>query len=269
MWYISSVCFERTETPKEVYCISSCCIQKYFFNSSHITCGLDLQGKRMKRKRKLQAEGGEEDMAVGEMSYHGGLEQYECHQVVMTNGRPASCQHTQGVRWDMGAVLNAQYKGAKGCQTRVKLNCFPFNACTVSHVNLQVTQNQFRQVTSSWCCTHGDEGVTSLVPSPHAPPRLPARNGLVNQVELLGLIPKCGHEIVRLVIMMQHFFTTAKFSIFTRVSVPFLSRFGTKINVLNVARLHCLKSVLQPKKFKLVHHTISPCERVGSGDETK
>ena len=49
--------------------ISSCCIQKYFFNSSHITCGLDLQGKRMKRKRKLQDEGGEDDMTVGEMSF--------------------------------------------------------------------------------------------------------------------------------------------------------------------------------------------------------
>ena len=36
---------------------------------SSLTCGLDLQGKRMKRKRKLQAEGGEEDMAVGEMSF--------------------------------------------------------------------------------------------------------------------------------------------------------------------------------------------------------
>ena len=26
--------------------------------------------------------------------------------------------------------------------------------------------------------------------------------------------------------------------------------------------------MLKPKKFDLVHQTVSPCERVGSGDET-
>ena len=35
-----------------------------------------------------------------------------------------------------------------------------------------------------------------------------------------------------------------------------------------VARLHYRKSVCWPKKFDLVHQTVSPCERVGSGDET-
>ena len=67
-FYISSVCFERTETPKEVYCISSC--YRSTFSTVHtLQCGLDLQGKQMKRKRKLQAEGGEDDLAVGEMSF--------------------------------------------------------------------------------------------------------------------------------------------------------------------------------------------------------
>ena len=36
-----------------------------------------------------------------------------------------------------------------------------------------------------------------------------------------------------------------------------------------VARLHCRKSVHRPKKFDLAHQTVSPRERVGSGDETK
>ena len=51
------------------------------------------------------------------------------------------------------------------------------------------------------------------------------------------------------------------------MSVLFWRRFDTK--VLNVARLHCRKSVRKPKKFDLVHQTVSPHERVGSGDETK
>ena len=63
MWYISLVCFERTETLYKQL------LQMYFFKSSMLQCGLDLQGKRMKRKRKLQAEDGEEDMAVGELSF--------------------------------------------------------------------------------------------------------------------------------------------------------------------------------------------------------
>ena len=37
---------------------------------------------------------------------------------------------------------------------------------------------------------------------------------------------------------------------------------------LNVVRLHCHKSVRYPKKFNLVHQTVFPHERVGSGDET-
>ena len=43
---------------------------------------------------------------------------------------------------------------------------------------------------------------------------------------------------------------------------------GSSQNVSNVARLHCPKRVRYPKKFDLVHQTISPCEKVGSGDET-
>ena len=39
----------------------------YFFTHAMWSC--DLQGKQVKRKRKLQAVGGEEDMAVGEMSF--------------------------------------------------------------------------------------------------------------------------------------------------------------------------------------------------------
>ena len=39
-------------------------------------------------------------------------------------------------------------------------------------------------------------------------------------------------------------------------------------NVFKVARLHCWKSVHWPKKFDLVHQTISLHERVGSGDKT-
>ena len=34
----------------------------------------------------------------------------------------------------------------------------------------------------------------------------------------------------------------------------------------NIARLHCRKSAHKSKKFDL--QTVSPCERVGSGDET-
>ena len=43
----------------------------------------------------------------------------------------------------------------------------------------------------------------------------------------------------------------------------FLSGFG-----INVARWYCHRSVHQLKKLDLVHQTISPRERVGSGDET-
>ena len=39
--------------------------------------------------------------------------------------------------------------------------------------------------------------------------------------------------------------------------------------VHNVAWLHCCKSICQPKKFNLVHQTVSPRERVGSGDKFK
>ena len=44
---------------------------------------------------------------------------------------------------------------------------------------------------------------------------------------------------------------------------------GLPQNILNVARLHCRrKSIHEPNKFDLVHQTVSPCERVGSGDKT-
>ena len=46
----------------------------------------------------------------------------------------------------------------------------------------------------------------------------------------------------------------------------FMSGFGTKY--LYVAGLHCHKSVHWPKEFDLVHQTVFPCERVGSGDES-
>ena len=39
-------------------------------------------------------------------------------------------------------------------------------------------------------------------------------------------------------------------------------------NVLTALRLHCHKSVRYPKKMNLVHQTVFPHERVGSGDET-
>ena len=39
-------------------------------------------------------------------------------------------------------------------------------------------------------------------------------------------------------------------------------------NFLNVARLHCCQIARLPKKFDLVHQTVSPRERVESGDET-
>ena len=37
---------------------------------------------------------------------------------------------------------------------------------------------------------------------------------------------------------------------------------------MNVARLHCRKSVCWPKKFNLVLQTVSPREGAGSRDET-
>ena len=40
-------------------------------------------------------------------------------------------------------------------------------------------------------------------------------------------------------------------------------------NILNVAKLHCHKSTHQPKKFDLVHQTVSPCERMEIGNETR
>ena len=40
------------------------------------------------------------------------------------------------------------------------------------------------------------------------------------------------------------------------------------VHILNVARLPCCKNVCQHKKFDLVHQTIFPCVKVGSGDET-
>ena len=42
---------------------------------------------------------------------------------------------------------------------------------------------------------------------------------------------------------------------------------GLGTRLLNIVRLH-KSSPPQPKKFDLVHQTILPCERVGSGDET-
>ena len=49
----------------------------------------------MKRKRKLQAEGGEDDLAIGEMSFIMVVwSSVNVTKSVMTNGRPASCQHT-------------------------------------------------------------------------------------------------------------------------------------------------------------------------------
>ena len=83
----------------KVYCVSSC--YRCTFPIVHtLQCGLDLQGKRIKRKRKLQAEGGEEDMAVGEMSFITVvLSSVNVTKSIMTNERPGSCQHTQGVRW--------------------------------------------------------------------------------------------------------------------------------------------------------------------------
>ena len=50
--------------------------------------------------------------------------------------------------------------------------------------------------------------------------RLPVRNGLVNKVELLGLIPKSGNEIARSVTLCSTSLTTVKY---TRVCVPFLT----------------------------------------------
>ena len=52
----------------------------------------------------------------------------------------------------------------------------------------------------------------------------------------------------------------------TQAPIPFLRRFGIKY--LNVARSRCHKSVRKPNNFDLVHQTVSPRERVGSGDET-
>ena len=43
---------------------------------------------------------------------------------------------------------------------------------------------------------------------------------------------------------------------------------GYPQNILNVARLQRRKSVRYPKQFDVVHQTVSPRERVGSGDET-
>ena len=58
-----------------------------------------------------------------------------------------------------------------------------------------------------------------------------ARNSLVNKVKFLVLIPKKvvrTNEIVRSVIIMQHFPYNRKLFISTRVSIPFLSGFSIK-----------------------------------------
>ena len=52
------------------------------------------------------------------------------------------------------------------------------------------------------------------------------------------------------------------------ISYSSISTFFSRYDIMNVARWHCHKSVHQPKKFDLVHPTVSPHEKVGSGGET-
>ena len=72
--------------------------------------------------------------------------------------------------------------------------------------------------------------------------------------------------IARLVFITLHFLTTVKIYLYYLSIRTFLSRLAA--SVLIIARLHCRKSVHKPRKFDLVHQTVSPRERVGSGDET-
>ena len=104
------------------------------------------------------------------------------------------------------------------------------------------------------CCFFGASCLRiSLVSSPC---HLLVRNGLVNKVKFLGAIPKgdkdqwdCNN------ISVPH---NSKFSkISTQVSVPFWAGLCVMLLGYTVAKV-----CASPRKFNLVHQTISPHERV-------
>ena len=101
---------------------------------------------------------------------------------------------------------------------------------------VQFSHHNYQQATHS----------ISLVPSPHTPPS-EKRSG---ECKLNFLVPQNQWDCE------------------IGNSAPFLSGFNWRKNFLNIARWHCCKSVCKPKKFDLVHQTVFPRERVGSGDET-
>ena len=101
------------------------------------------------------------------------------------------------------------------------------------------------------------ERLSSPVPSLRTPPE----TVWWTKSNFLGLFPKSGKDQWDWIITL-HFPYNIKFFTSTQASIPILSGFG----VLIVARLHCRKSVCQPKKIDLVHQTVSPHERMGCGD---
>ena len=97
-----------------------------------------------------------------------------------------------------------------------------------------------------------------------------ARNGLMNQVKFIGLLPNVvsTNEIVRLLISMQHIpYSNSILYLYSSIRTFFervwCTMFGTLLG-------YTVAKVRQPKKFDLAHQTVSLHEREGGvGDEHK
>ena len=106
---------------------------------------------------------------------------------------------------------------------------------------------------------------SSLVPTLHAPSGV-KWSGEQSRISW-AYYPKwvMTNEIVRLLIITQHFPYNSKICL-TPFEYLFLS--GLSAKCFERCQVTLSQNACQPKKFNVIHQTVSARERVGSGDQT-